>query len=228
MNKMFFYAKAFNGDISKWGVSRMTDMRGMFSEAASFNADLSKWDVSKVTKMDRMFYHAASFNQKLCGAAWINSKATKKKAIVTAMFEGSSGSISPTVCTPASTSATKQVPQQDVSRRSMPERELIVRTPITTSVNTPAITSTIIIKMVTCPRCGTFAKSGRNSCCAPGGAWFKNCGGARNKNVEHKWFEGVAACKKLDTTTTTISSVCPRCGSIGKSGKSSCCGRGGS
>ena len=29
-------------------------------------------------------------------------------------------------------------------------------------------------------------------------------------------------------TTTTISSVCPRCGTIGKSGKSSCCGRGGS
>ena len=30
------------------------------------------------------------------------------------------------------------------------------------------------------------------------------------------------------TATTIISSVCPRCGSIGKSGKSSCCGRGGS
>ena len=29
-------------------------------------------------------------------------------------------------------------------------------------------------------------------------------------------------------TTTTMSSVCPKCGTIGKSGKSSCCGRGGS
>ena len=29
-------------------------------------------------------------------------------------------------------------------------------------------------------------------------------------------------------TTTAISSVCSRCGTIGKSGKSSCCGRGGS
>ena len=30
------------------------------------------------------------------------------------------------------------------------------------------------------------------------------------------------------TTTTIAASVCPRCGTIGKSGKPSCCGRGGS
>merc|ERR1712032_1428143 len=76
-----------------------------------------------------------------------------------------------------------------------------------------------------CPKCGTFEKSGRNSCCAPGGAWYNNCGGARNKNVDHKWFEGVAACKHTMVITT---SVCPKCGIIAKSGKSSCCGRGGS
>ena len=29
-------------------------------------------------------------------------------------------------------------------------------------------------------------------------------------------------------TTTTISSVCPKCGTVHKSGKASCCGRGGS
>ena len=29
-------------------------------------------------------------------------------------------------------------------------------------------------------------------------------------------------------TTTTVGSVCPKCGTIGKSGKRSCCGRGGS
>merc|ERR1712032_410577 len=38
--------------------------------------------------------------------------------------------------------------------------------------------------------------------------------------------EGVAACKH--TTTPTISSECPRCGIITKSGRVSCCGRGGS
>merc|ERR1712032_219251 len=51
-------------------------------------------------------------------------------------------------------------------------------------------------------------------------------GGDRNNNVDHKWFEGVTACKY--TTTTTTVSVCPRCGSIKKSDKLSCCGRGGS
>merc|ERR1712224_1191878 len=102
-------------------------------------------------------------------------------------------------------------------RRPLAGRELIVHTPGATSVttaNTP------------CPKCGTFGKSGRVSCCAPGGAWFKNCGGASNRNVGHRWFEGVEACKLVTTTTTR--SVCPKCGTIGKSGKMSCCGRGGS
>merc|ERR1712203_897227 len=76
------------------------------------------------------------------------------------------------------------------------------------------------------PKCGTFAKSGRVSCCAPGGAWFKKCGEVGNKNVDHRWFEGTEACEPR--TTTTITSVCPKCGTIAKSGKSSCCGRGGS
>ena len=75
-----------------------------------------------------------------------------------------------------------------VSRQPLPDRELIVRTPITT------ITSTIGNTMI-CPKCGTFKKSGRVSCCAPDGAWFKNCGGTGNRNVDHRWIEGVQACK---------------------------------
>merc|ERR1711937_642825 len=67
----------------------------------------------------------------------------------------------------------------------VPDRELIVRTPIITSVSTPAITSTTT-NMITCPKCGTFKKSGRVSCCAPGGAWYRNCGGASNRNVAHR------------------------------------------
>ena len=47
-----------------------------------------------------------------------------------------------------------------------------------------------------CAKCGRFGKSGRVSCCATGGAWYKNCGGAANKNVDHRWFEGVEACKR--------------------------------
>ena len=80
-------------------------------------------------------------------------------------------------------------------RRPTSERELIVsHTLVTTSVGTPAITSTIANAM-RCPKCGTFGKSGRVSCCAPGGAWYKNCGGVSNRNVEHSWSEGVEVCK---------------------------------
>ena len=183
MGGMFQTAAAFNGDISKWDVSSVTDMSNMFSEAELFNGDISKWDVSSVTMMDRMFFLAASFKQKLCGTAWVDSKASK-----TLMFAGTSGSISQTVCT--------SVTRQYVSRPPLTERELIVSTPIIKSVSTPGHG---IARTMACPKCGTFEKSGRKSCCAPGGAWYKNCarsGGARSKNVDHKWFEGVAACKR--------------------------------
>ena len=48
---MFHNSAAFNGDLSKWDVSRATDMSGMFDGATSFNGDISKWDVSSVTDM---------------------------------------------------------------------------------------------------------------------------------------------------------------------------------
>ena len=68
-------------------------MREMFKGAYSFNQDLSKWDVSAVTNMESMFWHASAFQYKLCGVAWVHSKADKK-----GMFVGSKGSISSTVC----------------------------------------------------------------------------------------------------------------------------------
>ena len=55
-------AKTFRGDISKWDVSRVTDMAEMFSSAPLFNGDLSKWDVSSVTSMNNMFFGSKSFN----------------------------------------------------------------------------------------------------------------------------------------------------------------------
>ena len=83
---MFYEATSFtfNSDISKWGVSRVTGMNGVFYEATSFNGDISKWDVSAVINMNNMFMGATSFKQKLCGTAWIHSKASKNL-----MFEGS-------------------------------------------------------------------------------------------------------------------------------------------
>merc|ERR1712113_1138023 len=134
--------------------------------------------------------------------------------------------ISQTICTSASTPATSSTTGQHVTRRPLPDRELIVHTPVTTSVSTPAVTSTIANTM-SCMKCGTFEKSGRISCCAPGGAWYKKCGGAGNRKLEHRWIEGMEACSK-PKQTTRISSACSKCGTIKKSGKTSCCGRGGS
>ena len=159
----------------------------MFLGAKAFHSDLSKWNVSRVTNMDAMFFNAKSFKQKMCGATWVHSEASKKL-----MFAGTPGSISSTVCTSASPPITTQVTHHHETR---PERELIVRTPITTPVGTssfmPATLSTAI-----CPKCGTFVRSGRVSCCAPGGAWYKNCGGAGNRNVDHSWLAGVETCKR--------------------------------
>ena len=176
---MFVTANSFNSDISKWDVSKVTTMNAMFATSTSFNSDISKWDVSKVTNMNYMFADAASFKQKLCGTAWVQSKASKN-----GMFEGSSGSIPRRACAVRAPTL-----QRIVTRRPLPNRELIVRTPIT-------IITSVTANMMTCPRCGTFKKSGRVSCCAPGGAWFKNCGGVGNRNVDHRWFEGTEACKR--------------------------------
>merc|ERR1712032_1517731 len=98
------------GDISKWDVSKVTDMHGMFIRATSFNRDISNWDVSSVINMIRMFWNAKSFKQTLCGAAWVHSEATK-----TDMFTGSSGSILTT------TPTTVIVRREYVPTRPVPE-----------------------------------------------------------------------------------------------------------
>ena len=61
-------------------------------------------------------------------------------------------------------------------------------------IQTPPATTTITIRPV-CPKCGVIAKSGKNSCCSRGGAWFRNCGGTGNtKQARHTWYEGIRAC----------------------------------
>ena len=52
---------SFNGDISSWDVSNVTDMSGMFGRA-EFNQDISFWDVSNVGDMRVMFFQSL-FNQ---------------------------------------------------------------------------------------------------------------------------------------------------------------------
>ena len=60
----------------------------------SFNGDLSKWDVTNVMDMRRMFWGVIFFKRELCGAAWVHSQAKQ-----TVMFEVSCGSILLTMCT---------------------------------------------------------------------------------------------------------------------------------
>ena len=62
MNSMFKGARSFNGDISKWNVSNVTDMSYMFKDATSFNGNISKWKVGKVIRMRYMFAGATSFS----------------------------------------------------------------------------------------------------------------------------------------------------------------------
>ena len=80
-------ANRFNGDLSKWDVSRVNTMyeafhkagkflgsgldkwttgsvtilHSTFNEAAAFNVNLGNWDVSKVTTLEETFYRAGKF-----------------------------------------------------------------------------------------------------------------------------------------------------------------------
>ena len=49
-----FFGSVFNGDLSKWNVSKVKDMYGMFAHSV-FNGDISGWDVSRVEDMNEMF-----------------------------------------------------------------------------------------------------------------------------------------------------------------------------
>jgi len=152
-----------------------------------------------VKEMDNMFQSATSFKQGLCGRSWVYTKASKRE-----MFTYSPGRISRTVC---------------VGGGGPGERELIMRT------------TKKVISSSKCAKCGKFKRSGKVSCCAPGGAWYKNCGSSANARVDHNWAEGVDACKptqKESTPKVIVSSTCAKCGTVGKSRRQSCCGRGGS
>ena len=69
----------FNGDISKWDVSNVTNMKGMFFGNENFNQDISRWDVSNVTNMRAMFARCVNFNQDISN--WEVSNVIYKQSI---------------------------------------------------------------------------------------------------------------------------------------------------
>ena len=62
MSNLFSMTK-YNGDISEWNVSNVTDMGYMFYKNILFNQPIVDWDISNITKIDFMFCGAKSFNQ---------------------------------------------------------------------------------------------------------------------------------------------------------------------
>ncbi|ATZ16800.1 hypothetical protein ELUMI_v1c00720 [Williamsoniiplasma luminosum] len=71
---LFLEAKTFNGDISKWNTSNITNMMQMFGGAEIFNGDISNWNTSNVTNMYQMFGGAYRFNNNISN--WNTSNVT--------------------------------------------------------------------------------------------------------------------------------------------------------
>ena len=57
-----FFNSGFGGDISAWNTENVINMYGIFNQAKAFNSDVSKWSVGKVTGMGSAFRHS-SFNK---------------------------------------------------------------------------------------------------------------------------------------------------------------------
>jgi surface protein len=62
-----FSFTSFNGDISGWDTSHVTNMEGMFFYDEDFNRDIRDWDTSNVTNMSMMFFRTSGFNWDLSG-----------------------------------------------------------------------------------------------------------------------------------------------------------------
>ena len=80
-----FQFTEYNGDISKWDTSNVTDMRDMFNGAKKFNQPIGEWDVSNVTDMSHMFSCAQNFNQSIGG--WDVSHVTNMKFMFNGAYE---------------------------------------------------------------------------------------------------------------------------------------------
>ena len=58
-----------------------------------------------------------------------------------------------------------------------------------------------------CAHCSSTKRSTEMSCCARGGAWFKNCGDFGDMTFDHTWAEGIQACKGFGKSVLLPSSL---------------------
>ncbi|MEO1257026.1 MAG: BspA family leucine-rich repeat surface protein, partial [Bacteroidota bacterium] len=65
MDQMFRGATAFNSDISNWDVSNLESAKEMFRETRAFNADISRWNTENLLNADRMFFSTPVFDRSL-------------------------------------------------------------------------------------------------------------------------------------------------------------------
>ena len=78
LSHMFYSCVKFNGDVSNWDVSNVTNLTRTFEMPAAgpyndvWNPDLTKWDVSNVTHMGSLFYGCTKLNSDITG--WDTSK----------------------------------------------------------------------------------------------------------------------------------------------------------
>lgn len=82
LENLFQFATEFNGDISDWDTSNVTNMSGMFKGAVKFNQPIGSWNVENVTNMSYMFQNAVLFNQPII--EWNTGKVTN----MSGMFYG--------------------------------------------------------------------------------------------------------------------------------------------
>lgn len=85
MDYMFYTAHKFNQDLSRWNVERVTSLQSTFDKASSFQQDISSWNVSQVNNMGSLFYCATSFNQDL--SSWDVGRVMRMDST----FEGAEG-----------------------------------------------------------------------------------------------------------------------------------------
>ncbi|MFN9411709.1 MAG: BspA family leucine-rich repeat surface protein, partial [Pirellula sp.] len=88
MNSMFSGADSFDGNISNWNTTAVTNMSNMFQNAIAFNQNIGAWSTTNVTNMSNMFLNATAFNQNIGFNQTIGSWNTTNVTNMSSMFSG--------------------------------------------------------------------------------------------------------------------------------------------